>query len=116
VRFEADCQNSKPKVETTLKINKTTSDDVKQVSLFDELPVRTPKTVATPTGNIWGSTSIDQILAWLDDKGDWFGKTAILAGCGASESDWESAIAELLKDGDVVSQDFDGITRYRAVE
>lgn len=48
--------------------------------------------------NQWGSTAPDQILAWLEAHSGWFGKQAILTGCGAESRYWDTAIAELLGD------------------
>lgn len=115
-KYKAETASHQKKAATESVIKKIASDDVKQVGLFDAVPVSTPNTVASVAGNAWGTTPVDQILAWLDAKKGWYGKTAIIAGCGATESDWESAIAELIRDGDIESREIDGVTRYRAVE
>lgn len=115
-KYENENESSVPKAARTQRVKKTTSYDLEQGGLFDDAPASTPNTIAAVTGNAWGATSIDQILAWLDDKKDWFGKTAILAGCGADESDWETSIAELLKDGDIEAREIDGVIRFKAVE
>ena len=89
-----------------------------QMSFFDDTgsaPELTP--VKTVKGNQWGAESIDQILAWLEDKApNWYTKEAILTACGASVADWQSAIGELLNDGDIESKIVDSISRYRATE
>jgi hypothetical protein len=115
-KHENENENSFPKTAQAPQTKKTTSDDVKQVGLFDEVPVSVPNTVATVTGNAWGATSIDQILAWLDAHKGWYSKTSILAGCQAEEAAWDTSIAELIRDGDIESRAIDGVTRYRAVE
>jgi len=67
-------------------------------------------------GNQWGANAVDQIFGWLESNGGrWFKKEAIIAGCGASEMDWEEAIAILIADGDVEKQKNDKNTRYRAL-
>ncbi len=64
------------------------------------------------TGNQWGDKASDQILAWLEAHTGWFGKQPILTGCGASSTDWDAAIAELLSD-EFIEAHSDG-NRWRA--
>ncbi|MCG7932572.1 MAG: BREX-1 system adenine-specific DNA-methyltransferase PglX [Candidatus Thiodiazotropha lotti] len=64
-------------------------------------------------GNQWGSNPIDQILAWLEANTGWHAKQAILNGCQADPSRWDSAIGELLKEG-LIEADGD-LSRYQAV-
>lgn len=64
------------------------------------------------TGNQWGDKASDQILAWLEAHTGWFGKQAILTGCGSSSTDWDAAIAELLSD-EFIETHADG-NRWRA--
>lgn len=67
---------------------------------FGASKVRLEKTVPTPsTGNQWGETTSDQILAWLEAHDGLFTKQAVLSGCGAAADDWDAAIDELQNDG-----------------
>jgi len=90
-----------------------------QMALFDEPVSEThvSSIAKVKKGNQWGAESIDQILAWLEDKEpNWYTKEAILTACGASAADWQPAIDELLNDGDIESKIVDSISRYRAAE
>ena len=89
-----------------------------QMSFFDDTGSASELTTATTVkGNQWGAESIDQILAWLEDKApNWYTKEAILTACCASVADWQPAIDELLNDGDIESKVVDSILRYRAAE
>lgn len=112
---------SKKKTPVTKQINKVDAEAKQPASVHSQSATQgdmfgNPDDVATSSGNQWGSNAIDQILAWLDDKRDWYAKPAILAGCGAPESEWASAITTLLEDGDIKSKVVDGVTRYKAVE
>jgi len=89
-----------------------------QMSFFDDTASASESTVIkTVKGNQWGAESIDQILAWLEDKApNWYTKEAILTACGTSVADWQPAVDELLNDGDIESKLVDSILRYRAAE
>ena len=65
-----------------------------------------------PQGNQWGEKASDQILAWLEAHTGWFGKQAIVSGCGVDAKDWDTAIAELLGD-EFIENHADG-SRWRA--
>ena len=65
---------------------------------------------APQQGNSWGTNAIDQILAWLEAHPGAQSQQAILTGSGASPEDWADAIAELIRDGDVIEDQ----GRYRA--
>ena len=95
---------------------KKTAQPTPQISLFDEPAVDTALNEPVERkGNQWGAESIDQILAWLESKApNWYTKDAILTACGASTADWESAVKELLNDGDIEAREVDSIPRYRA--
>jgi hypothetical protein len=95
---------------------KKTAQPTPQISLFDEPAVDTALNEPVERkGNQWGAESIDQILAWLESKApNWYTKEAILTACGASSADWESAVKELLNDGDIEAREVDSIPRYRA--
>ena len=89
------------------------------MALFDEPVSETHASSVEKVkkGNQWGAESIDQILAWLEGHTpNWYTKEAILTACGASISDWQPAIDELLNDGDIESKIVDSISRYRAAE
>ncbi|MDA7737421.1 hypothetical protein N8861_03685 [Porticoccus sp.] len=89
-----------------------------QMSFFDDAESAPQSTVIeTVKGNQWGVKSIDQILAWLEGQApNWYTKEAILTASGASATDWQPAIDELLNDGDIESKIVDSISRYRAAE
>ncbi|WP_062794228.1 Eco57I restriction-modification methylase domain-containing protein [Cupriavidus metallidurans] len=63
-------------------------------------------------GNQWGEKASDQILAWLEAHTGWFGKQAIVSGCGVDAKYWDAAIAELLGD-EFIETHADG-NRWRA--
>ena len=65
---------------------------------------------ALQQGNSWGTNAIDQILAWLEAHPGPQSQQAILNGSGASPEHWADAIAELIRDGDVIEEQ----GRYRA--
>lgn len=62
--------------------------------------------------NQWGSKTADRVLAWLEAHPGWFGKQAVLTGCGAELVEWDAAIAELLGD-EFIETHTDG-NRWRA--
>ena len=62
-------------------------------------------------GNSWGANAIDQILAWLEAHPGPQSQQAILNGSGANLAEWSEAVAELIRDGDVIEEQ----GRYRAV-
>ena len=66
--------------------------------------------MAPRAGNTWGSNSVDQILAWLEYHRGLHSQLAILNGSGARPEDWADAMAELIRDGDVIEEQ----DRYRA--
>lgn len=66
--------------------------------------------MAPRAGNTWGSNSVDQILAWLEYHRGLHSQLAILNGSGARPEDWADAIAELIRDGDIIEEQ----GRYRA--
>lgn len=89
-----------------------------QTGLFEERP-ETALSAAmagskTKLGNMWGTTAVDQILAWLEAHKGWYPKTAILNGCGALLEDWDSAIGELIADDFVESRGENDTLTYRA--
>jgi hypothetical protein len=88
-----------------------------QTNLFD-MPVQLSEpsnsSVISKTGNTWGSNATDQILAWLEAHKGWFSKSAILNGCGADPHAWDSAIDELLNEGDIESRSDASNPSYRA--
>jgi hypothetical protein len=96
--------------------SKKSEESSPQIGLFNEPLADNPtKQPVEKKGNQWGAESIDQILAWLEAKApNWFTKEAILTACGASSADWESAVKELLNDGDIEAREVDSIPRYRA--
>jgi hypothetical protein len=107
---------TKPKAKTVTKKPKPEA-PIPQMALFDEPVSETHASLVAKVkkGNQWGAESIDQILAWLEDKApNWYTKEAILTACGASAADWQPAIDELLNDGDIESKIVDSILRYRA--
>ena len=61
-------------------------------------------------GNSWGTNAIDQILAWLEAHPGPQSQQAILNGSGANLAEWSEAVAELIRDGDVIEEQ----GRYRA--
>lgn len=73
-----------------------------------------PVQTSTEKGNQWGTTTSDQILAWLEAHNGWFSKAAILNGCGATLELWDAAIAELSEDGFIEFRSVGDETRYRA--
>lgn len=80
---------------------------------FGVSTVHPGQSAPAPTkGNQWGEKSSDQILAWLEAHTGWFAKQAILVGCGAAADDWDSVIAELLRD-EFIEAHADG-SRWRA--
>lgn len=81
---------------------------------FDELPLQ-PKIFNQnfSLGNQWGTTTSDQILAWLEAHVGWFKKSAILNGSGADPVAWEATLEDLIKEG-FVEAHVDS-TRYRAM-
>ena len=86
-----------------------------QVDLdFGDTAQPTASTVTPSSGNQWGASAIDQILAWLEAHNGWFTKMAILNGSGATEKSWDPAIADLLKEEYVESRDEGVAVRYRA--
>ena len=109
---------TKPKAKAFTKKPKLEA-PIPQMALFDEPVSETHASLVAKVkkGNQWGAESIDQILAWLEDKSpNWYTKEVILTACGASVSDWQPAIDELLNDGDIESKIVDSILRYRAAE
>jgi len=109
---------TKPKAKASTKKPKPER-PMPQMALFDEPVSEThvSSIAKVKKGNQWGAESIDQIFAWLEDKApNWYTKEAILTACGASVSDWQPAIDELLNDGDIESKIVDSISRYRAAE
>lgn len=119
-RYAKEQAEKSSKVKAKRKSTKpvTTSKPQPQMSFFDKAEPAPKSTATMPAkGNQWGAKSIDQILAWLEDKApNWYTKEAILTACGASVADWQSAIGELLNDGDIESKIVDSIPRYRATE
>jgi type I restriction-modification system DNA methylase subunit len=80
---------------------------------FDEYSLQPQLSHQTlSTGNQWGTTTSDQILAWLEAHEGWFQKAAILNGSGADPVAWEATLEELITDG-FVEVHVDN-TRYRA--
>ena len=109
---------TKPKTKAFTKKSKPEAPKP-QMALFDEPVSETHASSVEKVkkGNQWGAESIDQILAWLEGHTpNWYTKEAILTACGASISDWQPAIDELLNDGDIESKIVDSILRYRAAE
>lgn len=88
-----------------------------QTSLFDS-PVLSPESstssLSSKTGNSWGSSASDQILAWLEAHKGWFTKSAILNGCGADPEVWTDAINGLLNDDYIESRGDERNASYRA--
>jgi hypothetical protein len=88
-----------------------------QTSLFDS-PVLSPdsstSSLSSKTGNSWGSSASDQILAWLEAHKGWFTKSAILNGCGADPEVWTDAINGLLNDDYIESRGDERNASYRA--
>ncbi|WP_422449528.1 MULTISPECIES: Eco57I restriction-modification methylase domain-containing protein [unclassified Endozoicomonas] len=93
------------------KVAKKSEEAAPQMGLFQPDP-EPPKKAA---GNQWGSTAIHQICAWLENnEGKAYSRDVILNSCGADPKEWDSAIKELLADGDVEQLGSGDKLRYRA--
>ncbi len=106
--------NGKPQKSKTPVARKKKVSPAEQPS-FD-FGLEADHTIVIPTGqesvSQWGSTALDQILAWLEAHPGWFSKQAVLTGCGAEPDDWDVAITELLSD-EFIEIHADG-SRWRA--
>jgi hypothetical protein len=89
-----------------------------QAGLFDEQPDTTLSSTVTgsktKSGNMWGTTAVDQILSWLEAHKGWHPKTSILNGCGGSLEEWDSAIVDLIADDFIESRGENDTLTYRA--
>ncbi|GAA4648158.1 hypothetical protein GCM10023116_04240 [Kistimonas scapharcae] len=93
------------------KVAKKSEEAAPQMGLFQPDP-EPPKKA---TGNQWGSTAIHQICAWLENnEGKAYSRDVILNGCGADPKEWDSAIKELLADGDVEQVGSGDQVKFRA--